>query len=287
MGTRHATRAVAAVAIGAVLVLLATACEPSGPWTKVKVAGFTPYAHNDLNSVYQDQGAATVHTASGTTKVIYTGEVIDKSFTDDGWTHVGDPDSHAGYIVYPYQASDPADGKMFAVVTPHGRTFRYTHALGPSEEYNNSFATVSPDGQWLVSGEWDTESRLLVFPMPILNSSVPVGDAPLPIQSTIELDHPVTQIQGCDFVTPTRLICSADDAKKQLLAVDLSAPLSGSNVTGTVTSIGKIPLFSKCKDGFEAEGVDYDAPSKLLRVNVIQPKPCFIHTDEYVYRATS
>ena len=284
MGMQHRGRRVVPLLVGAVLVLVATACQPTEPWMKVKVAGFEQVAHHDLNSVYQDQGSATVHTASGATKVVYAGEVIDKSFTDDGWTHVGDPDSHGGYIVYPYQASDPNDGKMYAVVTPHRRTFRYTHALVAGEEYNNSFATVSPDGQWLVSGEWDVESRLLVFPMPILNTSIPTGDAALPLASTIELDHPVAQVQGCDFVTSTRLICSADDAKKQLLAVDLSAPVSGTTVTGAVTSIGKIPLFSDCKDGFESEGLDFDPPSGLLRVNVIQPKPCFIHTDEYIYK---
>ncbi len=280
------------VAIAAVLVLLGTACEPPEPWRKVVITGFTPVKHHVLDSITQDQGMATVYRTSPTTgkpvmSLVYGGELIDEAFTDDGWNHVGDPDSHAGYIVYPYQAADFADGKMFQVVTPHNRSFRYTHALEGDEEGNNSFASVSPDGQWLVSGEWDTEGRLLVFPMPILNPSVPVGDRAIPLAATITLDTPLDQVQGCDFQTPTRMLCSIDDAQKRLVAVTLPGPLDGTATTGTVTALGKLPTFSTCKGDYEAEGLDFDTVTKLLRVSVIQPKPCFIHTDQYIYRPKS
>lgn len=278
---------VAAAALVGVLALLGTACEPPPPWTKVKVAGYTPVSHQVLDSLKQDQGPATVHPLSGAPYQVYGGEIIASSFTDDGWNHVGDPDSHAGYIVYPYQAANPADGKMFHVVTPRNRSFRYTHALAPGEEHNNSFAAISPDGQWLVSGEWGAQGRLLVFPMPILNPTVPVGDGPLALAATITLSTPLTQVQGCDFTSSTELVCSVDDAVKRLVKVDLAAPLSGTDVTGTVAQLGKLPTFSTCKPsekgGYETEGVDFDPPTQLLRVEVIPPPFCYIHTDQYTY----
>lgn len=100
--------------------------------------------------------------------------------------------------MYPYQAANPADGKMFHVVTPRNQSV-YTHALAPGEDPDNSFAAISPDGQWLVSGEWGAQGRLLVFPMPILNPTVPVGDGPLALAATITLSTPLTQVQGCDL----------------------------------------------------------------------------------------
>ena len=279
-------------AVAASLVLLTTACQPPEPWKKVPIVGFVPVKHYVLNSITQDQGPATVYRTSASTgkpymKLVYGGEIIDGAFSNAGWTHVGDPDSHAGYIVWPYQASDFANGKMFNVVTPHGRSFDYVHPLAPGEEGNNSFASISPDGQWIVSGEWDTEGRLLVFPMPILNASVPSvpsGTGTLALASTITLSTPLTQVQGCDFASATRLICSVDDTTKRLVDVTLPAPLSGADTTGTVSDLGKLPLFSDCKGDYETEGVDYDTVTKLLRVQVIQPKPCFIHTDTYLYR---
>lgn len=265
-----------------------TGCEPPPRWMKVKVAGFTPVSSKQVDSLYADQGPATVHPLSGAPYQVYGGEIIDRSFTDDGWNHVGDPDSHAGFIVWPYQPVDASMGKMFSVTTPRGRSFRYVHALEPGEQLNNSFASVSPDGQWLVAGEWGTMDHLLVFPMPMLNASIPSGDRPLPLAATIDLASTITNVQGCDFVTDMELVCSLDDDVKQLVALDLAAPLDGTDATATVSPLGKIPTFSTCKPsargGFESEGVDYDPPTKLLRVEVIPPPNCFIKTDEYTYR---
>ena len=284
MGISSTRRRVCSLALAAAMVVAATSCQPSPAWLKLKVTGYTPVSYRTVFSPTSDQGPATVHPLGGGSQEIYAGEEIPSSFTKAGWNHVGDPDSLHGFVVYPYQAADPANGKMFNVVTPHGRSFDYTHALSPGEEYNNSFATISPDGLWLVSGEWDTESRLLVFPMPMLNHSVPAANSPLALAGTIDLDQPVTDVQGCDFVDATHLICSADDTKKELLDVALSAPLSGGDVTGTVTSLGPLPLLSSCTGTFEAEGLDFDPTTDLLRVEVIPPSPCFVNTYEYTYR---
>ena len=290
-GAARTARAGLALALAAAIALLATACEPPAPWTKVKITGFTPVSTVKLNTLKADQGPATVHPLSGAPYQVYGGELIGTAFTGVGWNHVGDPDSLAGYIVWPYQAADSSKGKMFNVVTPHGRQFRYTHALDPGEAANNSFAAISPDGQWLVSGEWGAEERLLVYPMPMLNPSVPSGDRPLASAGQIDLSATLDGVQGCDFVTSTRLVCSVDDSIKRLVAVDLAAPLSGTDVAGTVTQLGKLPTFStKCKPssdgGYETEGVDFDPPTKLLRVEVIPPPPCYGQTDQYTYLQT-
>ncbi|MGW7684357.1 hypothetical protein ACWGID_26675 [Kribbella sp. NPDC054772] len=51
------------------------------------------------------------------------------------------------------------------------------HALESWEanNNNNSFAAVSPDVQWMVTGEWGTMDRLLVLPMPGVAATDPAG----------------------------------------------------------------------------------------------------------------
>ncbi|MGW0627404.1 hypothetical protein [Streptomyces sp. NPDC002758] len=208
-----------------------------------------------------------------------------------GWNHVGDPDVARGYVFDAYQGADTATSKMYEVTTPSGQRYDYVHRLNPGEKVNNSFATVSPDGQWLVSGEWGDQNRLQVFPAPLLNPSTPRQGGDLPEAGQITLDKPVRDIQGCDFVTDTRLLCSSDDASgtlfpqsRPLLQVDLPHSLGGQPVTGTVKSLLGLPQTSVCTGTFEAEGVDYDAQSGTLRAEVIPPGVCAVATTVYSYR---
>lgn len=99
--------------------------------------------------------------------------------------------------------------------------------------------------------------------------------------SAVRLDRPVRDLQGCDFVTATRLLCSSDDPDgtlfgmtKPLLRVDLAAPVGGSDVVGAVTALGQLPLESGCGGEFEAEGIDYDERDTTLRVIVLSPSIC-------------
>jgi hypothetical protein len=195
------------------------------------------------------------------------------------WNHVGDLDVHEGYVLDDYQGPDGATSKLYSVTAPNGIRSDYPHPLAPGELMNNSFATISPDGQWFVSGEWLQVQRLLVFAMPQLNPAAPAAGQPLPLAATIQLDRPVRDVQGCDFATATRLLCAADDAgtdlwptPKQLLQVDLARPLDGTTVTAHVTSLGELPLQSLCSGTFEVEGIDVDG-SQLL-VEVTPPSPC-------------
>ncbi|WP_406375201.1 hypothetical protein OG788_35915 [Streptomyces sp. NBC_00647] len=209
-----------------------------------------------------------------------------------GWNHVGDPDIARGYVFDAYQGPDTATSKMFAVTTPAGKRSEYVHPLDPGEKLNNSFATVSPDGQWLVSGEWGDQNRLQVFPAPLLNPSAPPAGGPLPQAGQITLDRPVRDIQGCDFVDDTRLLCASDDSSRALfpedrplLQVDLERTVDGGPVTGHVTSLLALPQRGLCTDGtYEAEGVDYDTASGTLRAEVVQPGVCAVATSVYAYR---
>ncbi|WP_210575223.1 hypothetical protein [Streptomyces sp. GESEQ-4] len=208
-----------------------------------------------------------------------------------GWNHVGDPDIANGYTFDAYQGPDTATSKMYAVTTPAGKRYEYVHQLGAGEKLNNSFATVSPDGQWLVSGEWGAQNRLQVFPAPLLNPSTPQTGGDLKEAGQITLDKPVRDIQGCDFVTETRLVCASNDATgslfpeiRPLLQVDLPGKLDGQPVTGAVKSLFALPQRSVCTGTFETEGVDYDVRGGALRAQVIQPGICALSTTVYSYQ---
>jgi hypothetical protein len=205
---------------------------------------------------------------------------------------VGDPDaSYDGHYVEPYQA-DSGNAKMYRVQAPDGSWSEYVHTLGPDEALNNSWVAISPDGQWMLSGEYGTMNRFLVFPTPGVNASTSPS-ANLPQVSTVRLDHAVRDVQGCDFSGPTTLLCSSDDPDgslfgmtKPLLQVDLSAAPNGtSDVSGHVTALRQLPLRSACSGTFEAEGIDYDRRDGTLRVIVVSPGFCVL-TDSKTYRFT-
>ena len=191
----------------------------------------------------------------------------------------------------PIKVPAPETSKMFLVTTPSGNSFEYVHTLVPGELYNNSFAAISPDTQWMVAGEWGTMSHLQIYPTPLLNHQTPSDGGSLQLAGYIKLDHKVNDIQGCDFVTPVRLICASDDDsrtlfpnEKPLLEIDLPRSLHGTSVKGHVVDLGSIPQESSCSGTFEAEGVDFDASTGILRVEIIQPGACILTTTVYEYK---
>jgi hypothetical protein len=284
-------RALARAAAAATIVTLTASpagASPPGSGRVAPVAGLPtvgPWHATGsylVSSIFQNQGLATVALPGGRTTLWYDGNIS----VVPGWPHVGDPDSIRGYIAEPYQSGSASPtSKMFRVLTPapHRRAFQFVHQLVPGEQMNNSFAAIAPSGRWLVSGEWGTMNRLLVFPMPLLNARDPAAD--LPLQARILLDQPVTDIQGCVFTTATRLLCSSDAPDvKPLLQIDLPAPLAGHDVTGHVSVLGALPLRSPCTGTFEAEGLDYDHRTGILRVEVIQPGLCIAFTTVWEFR---
>ncbi|MCX4999890.1 hypothetical protein OHA09_31755 [Streptomyces longwoodensis] len=239
----------------------------------------------------ESQGLASVEVPAGSPNR-YTGiGTVPLGLSMRGWNHVGDPDaSYNGYYVEPYQR-DSGASKMFRVQAPGGAWSEYVHALSPGEALNNSWVAVSPDGQWMLTGEWGTMTRLLVLPTPGVNASTSPS-ANVPQASTVHLDHAVRDVQGCDFSGPTTLLCSSDDPEgslfgmtKPLLQIDLSAQPGSSDVSGHVTALRQLPLRSGCSGSFEAEGVDYDRRTGTLRVIVVSPGFCVL-TDSKTYRFT-
>lgn len=268
----------------ALSVVTGTPATAAGTWNEV--------GSDRADPLTESQGLASVEVPAGSPNR-YTGiGTIPVAVSTRGWNHVGDPDtSYDGHYIEPYQA-DSGGAKMFRVQAPGGAWSEYVHALSPGEALNNSFVAVTPGGSWMVSGEYGTMDRLLVFPTPGVNPATSPG-ANLPQASTVRLDHAVRDVQGCDFVTATQLQCSSDDPDgslfgitKPLLQIDLSAEPNGTaDVTGHVTALRQLPLRSSCSGTFEAEGIDYDRRTGTLRVIVVSPGFCVL-TDSKTYRFT-
>jgi hypothetical protein len=266
------------------VVALLTAFSPA---LAQAVTGWSEVGRDQARALDESQGLATIVRPSGTT-IRYTGiGTIPADLSTQGWNHIGDPGSAQGWYVEPYQRDDRG-AKLFRVQAPDGSWKNYKHNLESWEASNNSFAAVSPDARWMVAGEWGTMDRLLVHPMPGVAATDPAQN--LPLAGTIRLDHPVRDVQGCDFQTATRLLCASDDpdgslfgTTKPLLQVDLAGPLSGSDVAGHVTSLGQLPLRSGCSGTFEVEGIDFDERDATLRVIVMSPSICILF-DSMTYR---
>ncbi|MFD8804379.1 hypothetical protein [Streptomyces sp. NPDC059597] len=272
------------LATAAVMSLGATPASAADTWTETGSDRADPLTESQgLTSVEVPANSPNHYTGIGTIPV---------GLSTRGWNHVGDPDaSYDGYYIEPYQR-DSGNSKMYRLQAPGGAWSEYVHTLAPGEAINNSWDAISPDGQWMLSGEWGTMNRLLVFPTPGINASTSPS-ADLPLASTVQLDHPVRDVQGCDFSGPTMLLCSSDDPEgslfgmtKPLLQIDLSAQPNGNgNVSGHVTALRQLPLRSSCSGNFEAEGIDYDRRTGILRVIVVSPGFCVL-TDSKTYKFT-
>jgi hypothetical protein len=285
-------RAAVLLGTGALLTAGVATGTANAAGTPHGLTGWTQIAHTTEFTPSANEGIATVHPPTGSPHEYIVGTLsVPFDLAVSNWDHIGDPDSSRGYVFdnFQYTGSNPTS-KLFRVTTPGGQHYDYPHTLVPGEEMNNSWDAVSPDGQWMVNGEWDTMTRLLVFPTPILNpATAPTGGA-LDLAGQITLDHPVRDVQGCTFAGPTTLLCSADDpntdlfpTSKQLIEVDLPGPLTGATVTGHVTSLGQLPLHSLCSGTFEVEGDDYDATTGDLRVLIVEPGVCAAVTDLYTF----
>lgn len=265
MTRRTALRSAAtAILVSTALILSALpASADVGPWKTLGSDRARPLDESQgLTTIIRDGAGSIRYTGIGT---------IPLEVRNRGWDHVGDPGSRQGVYAEPYQSSS-LRAKMFRVQTADGRWAEYTHQLESWELMNNSFAAVSPDARWLVSGEWGEMNRFLVFPNPGVAVTDPSKN--LPYGFAIRLDRQVSNIQGCEFTSATQLLCASDGPGKQLLQVDLDAALGGTDVRGVVRELGQLPLQSGCSGSFEVEGVDYDFRDGTLRVIVLSPSVC-------------
>jgi hypothetical protein len=265
------------VVVATVLTAAAGLAAPAHAATATWVAVGSDHAR----ALDESQGL-TVIRRGGTVEYRYTGVgTIPPAVAVRGYDHVGDPDSADGWYIEPYQRSDQ-NGKMFRAQSPSGTWTEYFHPLASGEAYNNSWDAITPGGSWMLSGEWGTMDRLLGFATPGLNPAAVAG-ADLPLAFTVHLDHPVRDVQGCDFFDATTLLCSSDDPDgglfgitKPLLRVDLARSPDGSDVDGHVTALRELPLTSACSGSFEVEGIDYQAGDGTLRVIVMSPGVCVL-----------
>ncbi|MCC7078477.1 MAG: hypothetical protein IT198_15245 [Acidimicrobiia bacterium] len=202
----------------------------------------------------------------------------------EGYLHIGDVDAHGGKAYLPYEKSSGPPQIAFGVVDmASGRIDGWSvHELDAGETGHNSWVAVSPDGAWLTSGEWDDMTRIRVF------SVAAIGAPSVDVAAWIQLDAPVTRVQGCDFHTAVQLVCLDDAATRQLIQIDLERPLDGADVAGHPTWLGETPvdhavpwLANVCSAPTESEGVDVrDATLRFLTID-----PCILWTHEYAYTA--
>ncbi len=144
------------------------------------------------------------------------------------------------------------------------------------------WVTVSPDGAWVVGGEWNPQESLLVW----RRDDVLAGGE-IETVARIPLDAPLARVQGCDFDGPGVLVCASDDAAtgKLVMAIELSAPLHGradlTALTAHVEPLFPVPIPTNvCGIEAEVEGVDVDGDT--LRVMVIGTCLLDTHVARYV-----
>jgi hypothetical protein len=245
-----------------------------------------------------DQGLTTVRaTGGGPAHLVFRGsQSVAPELRAKGWCHIGDPASWDGTIIDAYQWKDAAaTAKLFRATTGN-RTFDFEHPLvtdpATRELFNNSFAALSSDGQWLVSGEWGQVDRLLVFPTPTINPAALDPQQPLPLAGLFRLAHPVRNVQGAAFVDDTTLLCSTNDettglwpARRQLLEVRLSRPLPDLSSPARVTCLGGLPYPAFGIHEPEVEGIDFDKDTGDLRVVIVPKLPLgLLFTGVYRFR---
>jgi hypothetical protein len=227
-----------------------------------------------LSRASAGQGVATLSLPGGSSRVITRGDAsVPAELRQAGWWHVGDPDSRNGYLLDAYQGRLAQHAKLFVLTTPAGQRVLYRHRLAEGEMLNNSFVAIAPSGDWFVTGEWRTITRLLVFAMPGRRNDPPSPAVDLPLTSVITLTHPMRNVQGCAFTTATELICATDDRRRdlypiarQLLWVRLSGPVSGRAQAGTPSLLAAVP-HPPCPGADETEGLDVTGNQMLLMVN--------------------
>jgi hypothetical protein len=266
--------------------------SPAAAAAKQGIAGWKQVGSSVENTLGAGEGVATVSQPGHGAEELYRGiQSVPSNLSAQGWTHIGDPDSLRGSVIDAYQGPSSGNSKMFLVTTPSGTSLEYVHTLVSGELYNNSFDAISPGGQWMIAGEWGTMRHLQIYPTPLLNHATSSDGGSLRLAGSIKLDHQVNDIQGCDFVTAVRLICASDDDsrslfpdEKPLLQVTLPTALRGKSEKGHVVDLGAIPQQSSCSGTFEAEGVDYDVSTGILRVEIIQPGACILKTTVLEYK---
>lgn len=253
----------------AALIVTSAPASASDTWTLTD--------HHTENVLTAGEGVASQ--ADGT--LVYRGGTdIPFALLLSGWSHVGDNDIYDGNVYDAFQGSSSSDEKLFSITSASGERRDYPHPLSSGELYNNSFVTVSPDGSYLVTGTWGTQSELYVLPNPAGEAS----GTEISTVGTISLTPVLTDVQGCDFVSSTQLVCTTDDDDNHVVAVNLSEALHPGENAATTSNLFVPRKVSSCgTTGFESEGIDYNANTGLLTMEITSPGLCKLTTTVNVY----
>ena len=164
-----------ATGLGPQVPASAGSVSPAVTGSQGGIAGWTQIRSYDESTLFAGEGVATVFEPRHGTHELYRGiqSVPGNLQTRVGPTS-GTPTRFRGYVFDAYQGPSSGKSKMFLVTTPSGDSLEYLHTLVPGELYNNSFAAISPDTQWMVAGEWGTMSHLQIYPTPVLNHQSPL-----------------------------------------------------------------------------------------------------------------
>ncbi len=272
---------------------------PLGPWNPageriwwfIRSQGLASDPAEPSHTVYSSQFTLERADVGGGTVRFAWGIPIQLLF--NGYEHVGDIDVHDAKVYAPFEGP-PGDG-LFGPTLPPQKSLGVfdaatlevlsvsRHNLDPGETDHNSWVTVTPDGAHVVAGEWDDMTRFLVFPTPAAS-----GWADVDPVAEVLLDSTVSRIQGCDFSTPTNLVCASDDGAvgKPVYSIDLDAAITGSDVHGAVANLGPVPqqmvlpiLAGVCGTDGETEGVDVSGG--VLRILVIDPCLLWVHEHRF------
>lgn len=212
-----------------------------------------------------------------------------QSLLDLGFDHLGDPDAHGARIYGGLEdnAEPTVDRYHRALIAYDAETLApegWSVDPGAADAQGDGDApwvALSPDGAWLVSGEWDPQDDLMVF------RASEVGAAPeIEAVARIPLDRTIARVQGCDFDGPRVLLCASDDgeAGKPVYAIVLSRGLTADADLGaieaTVETLFPTPLPEPLCGLAEPEVEGVDVEGDLFRVLVIGT--CLV--DSHVYR---
>ena len=220
-------------------------------------------------------------------KVVRLGPAFNQELLDVGFDHLGDPDAY-GPLVFGGLEDNSAP-----VVAPYHRGFvvfdsetlsivGWANDPGSANRPGDGdcpWVAVSPDGEWVVTGQWAPMLSLIVYRAMELVSAHTVHQV-----GEIPIEPSISDIQGCDFDGPQVLLCASDnaDAGRLIYSITLSGPLQGETLprlTGHVEPLFPAPVPEKvCDNPEEVEGVDVDGDT--LRVLVLGS--CAI--DSYLYR---
>lgn len=276
----------AALATLSVLFAGSSGAAPLSQWDRDTLHGWRLSGIRSYRRSAADQGVTVVTTGHDRDVVVRGAADVTDPMSDSGWIHIGAPGSYDGSLVNAFQGHRSARSIMFSVTSPTGvvRTFR--HRLGPGETYHNSFAAISPDGRWLVSGGWGVETGLRVLPDP---AGPTTHNADLPLSQVIRFDRKVRDIQGCAFASSRVLYCSTNDPStdlfpvpRQVLRVTLDRPLGAGDrvVRARVALVGEVPQEPGCLLPGETEGLSVHGST--LRLAVVPA--CLDRSEVYVFR---